>query len=107
MDTQDGQVKAKQTEFRRLRTAAANHLRAPSPSALVNGLRRTGNGYLRLADAVQQAENLDARSITAANRRNAYLHAATVATETLGVDDTVTQELNRRLDNLEPERWTE
>lgn len=61
------EVRAKQTEFRRLRTESASPERAaPSLSALVNEIRRTGNGYLRLAEAVQQAENLDARRFTTA-----------------------------------------
>ncbi|WP_331756713.1 hypothetical protein [Streptomyces sp. NBC_01568] len=107
MDTQRGEVRASQAEFRRLRTSAARHQRAPSASDLVNELRRMGNGYLRLAEGVQQAENMDARSISARNRSNAYMHAATVATEVLGPDHPYTAQLNQRWQELEPELWAD
>lgn len=99
-DMQEGQIKAKQAEFRRLRIAAASHLRTLAPSTLADDLRHTGNAYLRLAQAVQQAETLDARSLTPMNRIKAYIHAEEVATDILGADHTVTQELHHRLGTL-------
>ncbi|MEU9059176.1 hypothetical protein AB0D13_09940 [Streptomyces sp. NPDC048430] len=104
-DMQEGQIKAKQAEFRRLRTAAASHLRTLAPSALADDLRRTGNEYLRLAEAVQHAETMDSRSLTPMNRIKAYIHAAEVATEVLGTDHTVTMELRHRWETLVSQRF--
>ncbi|MFD6936261.1 hypothetical protein ACFWAP_08930 [Streptomyces goshikiensis] len=63
-------------------------------SVLLQQLRATGNAYLKLAEAVQQAENLDRRNASVDDRYYAWTDAGDLVRDLLDEDDEARQQID-------------